>query len=49
MGEPFDVCWDRMARAETHREAIAKVWAAFLDEDGYVPHAFVRDDGTGFV
>lgn len=30
MAEPFDVCWDRMARAETHRAAIAGSGATLL-------------------
>jgi hypothetical protein len=49
MSEPFDGCWERMAHADTHRTAIAKAWAHYLDEEPYVPHSFVHDDGTGDV
>jgi len=27
--KPFDLCWDRILRAEVHRDAAAKAWNAF--------------------
>ena len=49
MTAPFEVCWRRIERAQTHREAIAKIWHAFIDTDPYQPGVYVDDEGTGSI
>jgi hypothetical protein len=45
---PFSVCWERIDRAETHRQAIAKIWSDFIsDESVYAPLLYVNSEGTG--
>ncbi len=33
--EPFDACWQRIDRAETHRKAAADAWNAWLENEPY--------------
>lgn len=40
MTEPFDACWRRVDRAETHRVAAAEVWNDFLKDH---PYTFTLD------
>jgi hypothetical protein len=49
MGEPFDVCWERIRRANAHRDAIAAAWNAFIEEEPYDAHVDVDDNGWGFI
>jgi len=49
MTKPYDVCWERIARADKHRAALTKVWNAFIEGDPYVPVARVEVDGTGSI
>lgn len=44
---PFDNCWKRIERAETHREAFSKAWdRAIESKDPYRPIVGVDDKGT---
>jgi hypothetical protein len=43
----FQGCRDRIERATTHREALAKLWADWIDEDPYSVSILVQRDGTG--
>lgn len=43
----FKGCWDRIYRAETHRNAFSSAWNAFIDDDPYRPVLDVKSDGTG--
>lgn len=47
MANPFDVCWDRIARANAHREASASAWNAYIEDDSYEPRLDMNPDGTG--
>lgn len=49
MGEPFDNCWERIRRADTHRDAIAALWNAFIEEESYAAHVRVDNDRTGSI
>lgn len=49
MHRPFDECWERIARAKSHREAAGRAWNAFLDEHPYDASVDVDDDGTGRI
>jgi hypothetical protein len=49
MTGPFDVCWDRIRRANTHSEAIATAWSAFIKEEPYNARVEVDDDGNGYI
>src|ERR1700687_6277214 len=49
MAEPFDVCWERIARADTHRDAIATAWNVFIEEESYAASSYVNPDGTGAI
>jgi hypothetical protein len=49
MAEPFDVCWERIARADTHRDAIATAWNAFIEEESHATSSYVNPDGTGAI
>src|SRR5689334_7569657 len=44
MERPFDVCWQRLRRAESHRTAIAAAWNAFIDEEPYRARIDVKDE-----
>jgi hypothetical protein len=47
--KPFDVCWERIKRAQTHRHAIVNIWNAFLEEEPYGTGSEVSGDGTGRI
>jgi hypothetical protein len=47
--KPFDLCWDRILRAEVHSDAAAKAWNAFIERDPYGVEAHVDADGSGWV
>lgn len=47
--KPFDLCWDRILRAEVHRDAAAKAWNAFINNDPVGVEAQVDADGSGWV
>jgi hypothetical protein len=49
MSRPFDVCWERITRARTHRNAIANAWNSFIEEHPYDVRSYVNDDGTGGI
>jgi hypothetical protein len=50
MTGPFEACWERIARADSHRNRIAALWNEFVtQEDPYTPHVNVNDDGTGNI
>jgi hypothetical protein len=33
---PFDACWQRMERAETHRQSAADLWNKWLEDTAYI-------------
>src|SRR6266446_1212297 len=45
----FKSSWDRIYRAETHRNAFANAWSAFLDENPYSAFVKMESDGTGTI
>lgn len=47
MAEPFEVCWQRVERAEAHNEAMARAWNTFIEDEPYEPVCTVNSDGTG--
>lgn len=49
MTEPFDVCWERIRRADAHRQRFAEVWNTFLEREPCSTTVHVNDDGTGSV
>lgn len=44
---PFQNCWDRVARAEFHRQSLIKLWNSFDTSEAYSSRPQVDDDGTG--
>jgi hypothetical protein len=46
---PFEVCWERIARAETHRDAIAAKWNAFIEDESYETSVYVEPNGVGEI
>ena len=44
---PFDVCWERVARADTHRKAMVSAWKSFADRNPYDFRIEVDPDGAG--
>jgi hypothetical protein len=44
---PFETCWHRVARAEVHRQSLAKLWSSFDTNSSYVSSTEIDDDGTG--
>src|SRR5271156_5289216 len=49
MSEPFDVCWERIRRANSHRDTIATVWNAFIEKEPYTASVEVDDNGYGII
>jgi hypothetical protein len=47
--QPFEGSIQRIARAEVHRKTLADVWNQYLEEDPYIPHIRVNDDGSGSI
>lgn len=47
MIRPFDTCWDRVGRAELHRESLTQIWDGLDPHDVYASEGKIRDDGTG--
>jgi len=47
MSGPFDTCWDRVARAEVHRQSLIQIWDGIDQHDIYASEGKIRDDGTG--
>jgi hypothetical protein len=47
MQSPFKTCWDRVDRAEVHRQSLAKLWNGLDTNSDYVSSAKMNDDGTG--
>ena len=43
----FNTCWDRVARAEIHRQTLTKLWNRPGENDAYTSRAQVDADGTG--
>jgi hypothetical protein len=46
---PFQGCWDRIERANSHRNAIAQTWGQFIEGNVYTSSAHVNSDGTGSI
>lgn len=47
---PFQVCWDRIDRANTYGNRIASLWNEFTAQEGtYAAHVHVNNDGTGNI
>jgi hypothetical protein len=44
---PFQTCWDRVDRAEVHRQSLINRWNAFDASQAYASRPEVDDDGTG--
>ncbi len=44
---PFQTCWDRTARAETHRQALTEVWNRLDTNNIYTSIPKINNDGTG--
>lgn len=47
----FQNCWDRIRRAELHRDAFATAWNGFIEDaaEPYSTWVNVEDDGTGEI
>ncbi len=45
----FEMCWDRIERADSHRNCLGKLWNEFGKDDPYVPRVKVKEDGTGSI
>jgi hypothetical protein len=46
---PFEGCWQRIERANSHRIALGETWNDFIDDDPYTAVVIVEDDGTGGI
>jgi hypothetical protein len=44
---PFQTCWDRVDRAEVHRQALIGIWKSLDTQNVYASEAKVDDDGSG--
>lgn len=44
---PFDTCWERVARAEVHRQSLIRLWNAFDTNEAYASWPEVDNDGAG--
>jgi hypothetical protein len=44
---PFQACWDRVGRAEVHRQALIKIWNDLDTGKVYSSEAQMDDDGNG--
>jgi hypothetical protein len=49
MFSPFQACWDRVARAEFHRQALINVWQNLDIQDVYSSSTQIDSDGNGKV
>lgn len=49
MARPFEGCWERIARAEEHVQASARVWNEFIEKQRFDPCVRVEPDGTGGI
>lgn len=49
MSGSFEVCWQRLYRADAHRVAIARAWNALIESEAYVPVVDVQANGTGAI
>jgi hypothetical protein len=47
MFSPFQNCWDRVDRAEVHRQSLINRWNAFDTTQAYASRPEVDSDGTG--
>lgn len=47
MFSPFQTCWDRVARAEVHRQALIKTWEGIDVQDVYSTEVEVDNNGNG--
>ena len=45
--DQFEGCWQRYNRALTHKDAAAREWSAFLEEDPYDARLTMENDGHG--
>ena len=43
----FNTCWDRVARAEIHRQTLTRLWNDSDGNDAYTSRVQIGDDGTG--
>jgi hypothetical protein len=47
---PFESCWERIRRADAHRDTFAAIWNEFIDEEGaYTTRLDMDDNGTGIL
>ncbi len=44
---PFDTCWERVERAELHRQALIKIWNDLKSDDIYSSETEVDENGNG--
>jgi len=44
---PFQTCWDRVDRAEVHRQSLTELWNSLDTDSNYVSSTKMNDDGTG--
>jgi hypothetical protein len=44
---PFQTCWERIERAEFHRQSIINLWSSFDTSEAYTSRPEVDNDGTG--
>jgi hypothetical protein len=48
VNSPFDSCWERIRRADVHRDTFADIWNKFIEEEGsYDTWLNMNDDGAG--
>ena len=47
MFSPFQACWDRVDRAEVHRQSLINRWNTFDTNQVYTSRGEIDDDGTG--
>jgi hypothetical protein len=45
--QPFEGCWQRVERAKSRSETLAKDWASFIDNEPYGTSLEMQEDGTG--
>jgi len=46
---PFDCCWQRIERAETHSGILAKAWNSFIEAEPYGVALDIETDGNGRI
>jgi hypothetical protein len=47
MFSPFNTCWERVERAEVHRQSLTKLWNGLDTDKAYASQGNMRSDGTG--